>query len=60
MVANTCGFDATGHPVLTINAGYSSDRLPIGMSVIGKHWNETTILKVAHAYESIRDEQKMI
>jgi aspartyl-tRNA(Asn)/glutamyl-tRNA(Gln) amidotransferase subunit A len=26
--------------------------LPIGMQVLGKHFDETTILRVAHAYEN--------
>ena len=54
MVANTALFDSTGHPVLSNNAGFS-EGLPVGMSIVGKHFDETTVLKVAYAFEKIRD-----
>ncbi|XP_046339775.1 amidase-like [Haliotis rufescens] len=54
MITNTCPFDSTGHPALSINAGFS-EGLPIGMMIVGRHYDETTILKVARAYEKIRD-----
>ncbi|XP_052090946.1 amidase-like [Mytilus californianus] len=51
---NNAPFNATGHPALSINAGFS-EGLPVGMMIIGKKYDETTILKVARAYEKIRD-----
>src|SRR5216683_2927521 len=52
MIANTCPFDVTGHPAMTIPCGLSSG-LPVGMMLVGKKWNEATVLRAAHAFERI-------
>jgi amidase len=39
-----------GYPTITVPVGYSFG-LPVGMSLIGKPWTETTLLKLAYAYE---------
>jgi amidase len=49
-LVNTCPFDATGHPAINVPCG-SSSGLPIGMMLIGKHYDEQTVLATAHAYE---------
>jgi len=51
MVGNTCPFDATGHPALSIPCGLS-DGLPIGMMLVGEHHAETTLYALASAYEN--------
>ncbi|XP_070558623.1 amidase-like [Ptychodera flava] len=51
---NTCPYNVTGHPALTINTGFS-DGLPVGMMMVGRKFDESTLLKVAYAYEKIRD-----
>ena len=50
MVGNTAPFDATGHPAMSIPCGMS-DGLPIGLMLIGKHHQESTIYRAAHAFE---------
>jgi amidase len=50
MLNNTCPFDATGHPAMTVPCAMS-DGLPVGMMLIGKHFDESTILRAAHAFE---------
>jgi aspartyl-tRNA(Asn)/glutamyl-tRNA(Gln) amidotransferase subunit A len=40
-----------GIPGISIPAGSSKEKLPIGMQVFGKHFDEATILRVANAYE---------
>ena len=52
MIANTCPFDVTGHPAMTIPCGLSHG-LPVGMMLVGKKWNEATVLRAAHAFERI-------
>jgi amidase len=54
MLPNTCSFDVTGHPAMSIPCGMS-DGLPIGMMLIGKHYNEATIYRAAHAFEQLGD-----
>ena len=52
---NTAPFSVTGHPALSINAGFS-EGLPVGMMIVGRKFDETTVLNVAFAYEKIRDQ----
>jgi len=44
-----------GLPAASIPCGFSSSGLPIGMQIIGRAFDETTILRVAKAYESSSD-----
>ena len=37
----------------SINAGFS-DGLPVGMMIVGRKFDEATVLNVAYAYEKIR------
>jgi len=50
MLANTCPFDVTGHPAMNIPVNKHED-LPIGMMLVGKHFDELTIYKAAFAFE---------
>ncbi|OPJ56298.1 Asp-tRNA(Asn)/Glu-tRNA(Gln) amidotransferase subunit GatA [Alkalithermobacter paradoxus] len=43
-----------GVPAISIPCGLKNG-LPIGMQIIGKHFDEGTVLKVAHAYENSVD-----
>ncbi len=49
-LANTMQFDLTGHPAMSIPCGMI-DGLPVGMMLIGKHLDESTIYRAAHAFE---------
>lgn len=49
-VLNTCQFDITGHPAMSIPCGMR-DGLPIGLMLIGKNYDEPAIYRVAHALE---------
>jgi aspartyl-tRNA(Asn)/glutamyl-tRNA(Gln) amidotransferase subunit A len=40
-----------GIPGLSVPVGNTTDKLPIGMQIFGRHFDEATILRVAHAYE---------
>ena len=57
MLTNTAPFNITGHPALSVNAGFSQG-LPVGVMIIGKHFDENTIFKVGEAFEKIRDGNK--
>ncbi len=50
MVANTAPFNMTGHPSLSVPCG-SSDGLPVGMMLTGRHFDDAGLLAVAHVYE---------
>src|SRR5213083_909548 len=50
MISNTCPFDVTGHPAITVPAGMSAG-LPVGMMLIGSHWEDGTVLRAADAFQ---------
>lgn len=43
--------DLVGIPGISIPCGKSKEGLPIGMQILGKHFDEATVLRVAHAAE---------
>jgi amidase len=58
MIGNTAPFDATGHPAMSIPCGMSQG-LPVGLMLIGKHYDEATIYRAAAAFEEAGDWKKM-
>ncbi len=50
----TLPWDLTGSPAISVPFGFSSDGLPIGVQVVGRHFDELTILQVARGLESSR------
>ena len=44
-------FNLAGAPAISINCGFNSEGLPIGLQIGGRPFDESTVLKVAHAYE---------
>jgi aspartyl-tRNA(Asn)/glutamyl-tRNA(Gln) amidotransferase subunit A len=51
----TISVNLAGLPGMSIPCGFTKAGLPIGLQLIGKPFEETTILKVAHAYEQVTD-----
>jgi aspartyl-tRNA(Asn)/glutamyl-tRNA(Gln) amidotransferase subunit A len=47
--------DLAGIPGISIPCGETKEKLPIGLQILGKHFDEATILRVAHMYEQTRD-----
>lgn len=43
--------DLAGIPGISIPCGQTREKLPIGLQILGKHFDEATILRIAHAYE---------
>ncbi len=52
MIANTAPFDVTGHPAISVPAEVEDGR-PVGMMIVGKHWDEKGVLTAARAYEAL-------
>ena len=44
-------FNLASAPAISINCGFNSQGLPIGLQIGGRPFDESTVLKVAHAYE---------
>jgi Asp-tRNA(Asn)/Glu-tRNA(Gln) amidotransferase A subunit family amidase len=49
----TIGFNVTGHPVLALPIGLSDVGLPMGMQIVGKHFDEALICQLGDAYEQV-------
>jgi len=43
--------DLAGIPGISVPCGETKEKLPIGLQIFGKHFDEGTILRLAHAYE---------
>jgi aspartyl-tRNA(Asn)/glutamyl-tRNA(Gln) amidotransferase subunit A len=43
--------DLAGIPGISIPCGETREKLPIGLQILGKHFDESTVLRVAHSYE---------
>ena len=50
MTSNTAPFNMTGHPAISIPCG-KSNGLPIGLMIVGKHFDDAMVLRVANAFE---------
>lgn len=50
----TCTANLAGIPGISISSGLSAEGLPVGLQLIGPHWSEPTLLRLAHAYEEAR------
>lgn len=57
--SNTCPFNVTGHPAISVPCGFAlpevngvNAKLPIGMQLVAKRWDEETLLKAAAIFEA--------
>ncbi len=50
MVANTAAFDLTGHPSISVPCKDVKD-MPVGLMITGRHFEDSAVLRAAHAYE---------
>ncbi|EOD44445.1 putative amidase protein [Neofusicoccum parvum UCRNP2] len=53
---NTCQFNVTGHPALSMPAGFADveeggGKMPVGMQLVARRFDEASILKAAAAWE---------
>ena len=46
--------DLAGIPGISVPCGQTREKLPIGLQILGKHFDEATILRIAHAYEQAK------
>ena len=50
----TAPFNLTGLPALSIPCGWSADKMPIGLQIVGKMWAESKVLLAGRLYEQVR------
>ncbi|WP_112179851.1 MULTISPECIES: Asp-tRNA(Asn)/Glu-tRNA(Gln) amidotransferase subunit GatA [Paraliobacillus] len=54
----TIPVNLAGVPGMSLPCGFSSEGLPIGLQIIGKHFDESTIYRTAYAFEQATDHHK--
>lgn len=55
MVNNTGPFDMTGHPAISVPCGKTAEGLPVGLMLVGRRFDDATVLRTAHAFEQAAD-----
>jgi aspartyl-tRNA(Asn)/glutamyl-tRNA(Gln) amidotransferase subunit A len=55
LIRFTRPFNVTGHPVASIPCGLTPERLPVGLQIVGRPFDEVTVLRVADAYQRVTD-----
>jgi len=51
----TVGVPLAGLPAVSIPCGFTRERLPVGLQLVGRMWDEETILRAADAYQRDTD-----
>jgi aspartyl-tRNA(Asn)/glutamyl-tRNA(Gln) amidotransferase subunit A len=51
----TIPHNLTGAPALTVPCGFGASGLPIGLQIVGRPFEDATVLRVGHAYEQATD-----
>ena len=49
----TYPFNLTGNPAASVPCGYTKDGLPIGLQIVGRRFDDATVLRAAAGYERI-------
>lgn len=55
----TVSANLAGTPAISVPCGFGENNLPIGLQIIGKHFDESTVYQVAHAFEQATDHHKV-
>jgi aspartyl-tRNA(Asn)/glutamyl-tRNA(Gln) amidotransferase subunit A len=50
----TWPFNPTSHPVASVPAGLTDDGYPVGMQIVGRHYEDDTVLAASAAIERER------
>ena len=44
-------FNLAGVPAISVPCGFTSDNLPASLQIVGRPFDDATVMRVAHAYE---------
>ncbi|TMC95388.1 MAG: amidase [Chloroflexi bacterium] len=55
LLSLTMPFNLVGLPACSFPGGFTSNNLPVGLQVVGKAFEEATVLRIAHAYQQLTD-----
>ena len=48
-------FNFTGHPACALPCGFTAEGLPLGLQIVGRPFDEATVLRAADAYQRVTD-----
>jgi aspartyl-tRNA(Asn)/glutamyl-tRNA(Gln) amidotransferase subunit A len=54
----TVAFNMSEQPAASVNCGYTGDGLPIGLQIVGRRFDDLGVLRMARAWEDMRDSQQ--
>eukprot|EP00479_Gromia_sphaerica_P008605 TRINITY_DN333_c0_g1_i2.p1 TRINITY_DN333_c0_g1~~TRINITY_DN333_c0_g1_i2.p1 ORF type:complete len:79 (+),score=12.95 TRINITY_DN333_c0_g1_i2:224-460(+) len=60
MITNTCNFNLTGHPAISIPCGVNIAGLPVGLMIVARKYSEAEIYKLSYAFEKNFDWEKYV
>jgi amidase len=52
-VAFTWAFNISGHPAVSVPAGFGPDGCPVGLQIVARHHEEALLLRTAAAIEQL-------
>ncbi len=55
LIRFTRPFNLSGHPAASVPCGFTPEGLPMGLQIIGRPFDEATVLRVADAYQRVTD-----
>jgi aspartyl-tRNA(Asn)/glutamyl-tRNA(Gln) amidotransferase subunit A len=55
LIRLTRPFNCSGHPACSVPCGFTTDGLPIGMQLVGRPFDEATVLRAADGYQRLTD-----
>jgi aspartyl-tRNA(Asn)/glutamyl-tRNA(Gln) amidotransferase subunit A len=58
LARHTSPFNISAIPTISMPAGFSDNRQPIGVQLSGRWWEEGLVLRASHAYQQVTDWHK--
>ena len=55
LIRFTQPFNLSGHPVCSLPCGFTAGGLPVGMQIVGRPFDEATVLRTADAFQRLTD-----
>jgi aspartyl-tRNA(Asn)/glutamyl-tRNA(Gln) amidotransferase subunit A len=56
----TLPYNMSGQPAISVNCGYGSDGMPIGLQIVGRRFADLDVLRAAAAFETMRGPQRSV
>ncbi|MBV8391777.1 MAG: amidase, partial [Alphaproteobacteria bacterium] len=57
-IAFTLPYNMSEQPAASVNCGYTTDGLPIGLQIAGRRFDDLGVMRISRWFEAARDAQK--